>query len=108
MTVDITINIAVEGGNHFIQPCPTFNRRNTFAWYRERIYKLENEAAYDASDKRAALDKALEWGETIPTGVLFQTSLPTYEEHLGISSEAPIARRKIEPRLVTSLFQSFM
>jgi pyruvate/2-oxoacid:ferredoxin oxidoreductase beta subunit len=33
-----------EGGNH----CVTFNKINTFQWYRERVYKLNNN--YDPSD----------------------------------------------------------
>ncbi|GAF95504.1 unnamed protein product, partial [marine sediment metagenome] len=44
-----------------LQPCPTFNHKNTYAWYRERVYKLE-ENGYDPGNKLAAFEKAQEWG----------------------------------------------
>ena len=36
-----------------LQPCVSFNKLNTFAWYKERVYELD--AAYDPKDKTAAL-----------------------------------------------------
>ena len=39
------------------QPCVTFNKLNTYQWFRERTYKLEN---HDSSSKEAALQKAFE------------------------------------------------
>jgi len=29
-----------------LQPCVSFNHKNTYSWYQERVYKLENEANY--------------------------------------------------------------
>src|SRR5438876_929049 len=46
-----------------LQPCVTYNKINTYEWYRARIYKLEGEGDYDASDREQALKKSLEWGE---------------------------------------------
>lgn len=91
-----------------LQPCPSFNRKNTLAWYREGIYKLENETGYNSGDKKAALIKALEWGEAIPTGVLFQAEQPSYEEHLGVAAKTPLARQNTDPARVNNLFKSFM
>ena len=60
-----------------LQPCVSFNHRNTYAWYKERVYKLE-EANYDPKDKSAAMEKSQEWGERIPIGVIFQQERPTF------------------------------
>jgi 2-oxoglutarate ferredoxin oxidoreductase subunit beta len=54
-----------------IQPCITWGTR-PFSWYKDRIYRLDN--AYDPADQSRALEKAMEWGEEIPIGVLYQTS----------------------------------
>ena len=53
-----------------LQPCVTFNKVNTHAWYRERCYELPDD--YDPTDWHAAMDKSLEWGERIPVGVLYR------------------------------------
>lgn len=78
-----------------LQPCVTFNKKNTYDWYRERVYKLE-ETDYDASDRVAAFAKALEWGDRIPLGVLYRTQLPSYEEQVAGLKAGPIATRDIE------------
>jgi 2-oxoglutarate ferredoxin oxidoreductase subunit beta len=56
-------------------PCVTFNKQNTFAWFRERVYRLE-EAGHDSSNFSAAMDKALEWGEKIPIGLFYKNPNP--------------------------------
>ncbi len=45
---------------------------------------------YDPSDKKAALEKAQEWGERIPIGVIFQKELPVYEDQLPALSKGPL------------------
>jgi hypothetical protein len=39
-------------------PCVTFNKQNTYDWFRKRVYKLE-EAHHDPTDFHAAMDTAL-------------------------------------------------
>ena len=56
-------------------PCVTFNKQNTYDWFRKRVYKLE-EAGHDPADSRAAMDKALEWGERIPIGLFYRNPDP--------------------------------
>ncbi len=53
-----------------LQPCVTFNRVNTYDWYRKRVYDLQDESSYDPSDREAAWQTAQEWEERIPLGVL--------------------------------------
>jgi 2-oxoglutarate ferredoxin oxidoreductase subunit beta len=78
-----------------LQPCVTFNKKNTYDWYRERVYKLE-ETDYDPGDRVAAFEKALEWGDRIPLGVLYRTEMPTYEEQVAGLKAGPIATRTLE------------
>lgn len=90
-----------------LQPCISFNHKNTFRWYRERVYKLEDER-YDPSDKKAALEKALIWGEEIPIGIIYEENLPVYEDQLPALSEGPLVKQKIDPRRVEKLLAEFM
>ena len=78
-----------------LQPCVTFNRKNTYDWYRERIYDLQ-EVGYEPGDRVAAFEKALEWGDRIPTGILYQSRLPTYEDQVPGLRAGPVATRKLE------------
>jgi 2-oxoglutarate ferredoxin oxidoreductase subunit beta len=77
-----------------LQPCVTFNKKNTYDWYRERIYSLADEG-HDPSDRVAAWKKALEWGDHIPLGVFYQTQRPTYEEQVATLQDEPLALRKL-------------
>ena len=90
-----------------LQPCVSFNHKNTFQWYRERVYKLEDER-YDPSDKKAALEKALVWGEGIPIGIIYEENLAVYEDQLPALSDGPLVKQKIDPRRVEKLLAEFM
>ena len=52
-------------------PCVTFNHDNDYAFFKERIKKLEDEG-HDPGDWKAACEKALIWGDTIYTGLFLQ------------------------------------
>jgi 2-oxoglutarate ferredoxin oxidoreductase subunit beta len=76
-----------------LQPCVTFNRVNTYEWYRERVYHLEDET-HDPSDREAAWLKAQEWGARIPVGILYRSeNLPACEERVTALAEGnPVSR----------------
>lgn len=107
-----------------LQPCPTYNNINTREWYggadrkgeddkpMPRVYNLEDRD-YDplispdtASESRHAqvgafIEKSLEWGDEIPTGILLRNlTQNTYEERIGERIDTyrsqPPALRKIE------------
>lgn len=61
-----------------LQPCVTFNKVNTFVWYKSRAYKLD-EASYDPHNRIKAFEKSLEWGDKIPIGVIYMNKRPSYE-----------------------------
>ena len=66
-----------------LQPCVIFNRINTYDWYRERVYLLDEEPGYDPTDYEAALKKAHEWGDRIPLGVFYRAEgEPSYEDQV--------------------------
>jgi len=75
-----------------LQPCVTYNDIHTAEWYKDRLYKLDEEPEWDPvvrdpsddnSKKKAALDKAWEWGDRIPVGILYRNPLmDTLEERI--------------------------
>jgi 2-oxoglutarate ferredoxin oxidoreductase subunit beta len=61
-------------------PCVTFNKVQTYDWFRKRVYKLE-ETDHDPASFHGAMDKALEWGEKIPIGLLYRNPNPPLSLH---------------------------
>jgi 2-oxoglutarate ferredoxin oxidoreductase subunit beta len=53
-------------------PCVTYNHDNTFQWFRPRVKKLEDDAAYDPTNWLAAMEKSVLWGDEIPIGRFFE------------------------------------
>lgn len=51
-----------------LQPCVSFNRLNTYQWYRKRIFRIET----PLTDRYEALKSADLWEEKIPVGVIYQ------------------------------------
>ncbi len=53
-----------------LQPCVSFNKINTQKWYMDRVYDID--ASHDPGDFAKAMGLAMEWGDKIPTGILFE------------------------------------
>ena len=71
-------------------PCVTFNMLNTYAWFKERVYKLEEEKGYDSTDLMAALGKSLEFGSRIPIGCLYKIDKPIYDDSEPVFQKGPL------------------
>ncbi|WP_168122178.1 2-oxoacid:ferredoxin oxidoreductase subunit beta [Paenibacillus sp. HB172176] len=52
-------------------PCVTFNKVNTYDWFKENIVNLEQFPDYDASNRIAAMNKIMETGGLL-TGLIYQ------------------------------------
>lgn len=90
-----------------LQPCVTFNHRNTHVWYKERVYKLD-ESNHDPGNKTAAFEKAQEWGERIPIGVIYRKERVTFEDQLPALSKGPLIRQGIDPARIERLLQELL
>ena len=53
-------------------PCVTFNHDNDHPFFKDRVKKLEDEG-HDTANWQSACEKAMLWGDTIYTGLFFQT-----------------------------------
>ena len=77
-------------------PCITFNKDNTFAYFKQRVKKLED-AGHDPSNQQAAIEQAMIWGDEIPIGLFYQdTSRSSLEELEPVLHEGgPLAHQKL-------------
>jgi 2-oxoglutarate ferredoxin oxidoreductase subunit beta len=88
-----------------LQPCVSYNHVNTYQWYGERVYKVEEEAGYDPSDKDQALRKAREWGDRIPIGVIYRNGRSSFEEKSGLEALPPLVDMRSATRDLSDVFE---
>lgn len=89
-----------------LQPCVSFNKVNTFGWYKERCYKLGDD--HDPTDFGAAMEKAMEFEERIPIGVLYKGDRPSFESQVSGLEGGPLALRTPDRDALTRIMDSFM
>ncbi len=70
-----------------LQPCVSFNKHNTYQWYRERVHPVGPD--YDPQDKLLAMQTAMEWGENIPTGILYYEKKPDFHDGIDFLRNGP-------------------
>lgn len=77
-----------------LSPCVTYNKHNTYQWFRQKVYKLE-ENGHNPKNLDGAIKKSFEWDAKIPIGVFFETERPTYEdEEIGLNT-GPIVHQPL-------------
>jgi 2-oxoglutarate ferredoxin oxidoreductase subunit beta len=91
-------------------PCVTYNKINTYDYFRKRCYKLEGEEGYDAASIELALQKSFEWDERIPIGVFYRDEQPTYEDTEPALQNGPLVNQKLglSEGLFNELMEEFM
>ena len=90
-------------------PCVTYNKVNTFQFFRQRCYKLEEETGYDPSDLQRALRKSFEWDPKIPLGLFYRGEQLTYEDSEPALKKGPLVRQPLaqEKSLFEELVEEF-
>ena len=89
------------------QPCVVWNKVNTYAWVKERAYKLGDD--YDPTDKKAAIEKAMEDPtKKIALGVIYkEEGKPTYIDEVPYIKH-PVVGHKITDKIdVKSLIDMY-
>ena len=78
-----------------LSPCVTYNKLNTYDYFRQRVYNLQKEN-HEIANLRTAWDKAIEWGDRIPIGIFYVVQdVPTYEELEPAFSQGPPLKQKL-------------
>ncbi len=88
-----------------LQPCVSFNKVNTFDWYRKRVFKLGG--GHDPFDRGAAFETALEWGDRIPLGVISKARRKTAEGLEGGGRPPSPEKIVFEARAFDKLWNEF-
>ncbi len=78
-----------------LQPCVSFNKHNTYQWFKEHTYYLDE--THDPHNRVAAFAKAIET-EKLPLGVFYIHPKKTFEDNQGLYQEnrEPLYQREID------------
>lgn len=87
-------------------PCVTFNKINTFGWFKERVRPIGSD--HNPADLQAAVKLVSQGEEKIPTGLIYKTTRPAFDERFSALKGDTIAGRtagyspdRIKPLLET-------
>ena len=87
-----------------LQPCVSFNKLNTYKWYSERVYELED---HDPKDYYKALKLSEKWGDEIPIGVFYKKEKPIFRDRLTQLDDNPLVDEKIDLNKTKNLMKEF-
>ncbi len=89
------------------QPCVTFNKLNTYQWFKDNTYYLED--SFDCYDRNQAFNKAIET-DKLPLGVFYinPDRIP-FEENIGVYDDdnTPLFERDVDYSELESLIGRF-
>jgi 2-oxoglutarate ferredoxin oxidoreductase subunit beta len=89
------------------QPCVTFNKINTYQWFKENTYYLDD--SYDPHDRAEAFKKAIET-DKLPLGVFYvNTNKKTFEENINAltKSSKPLYECELDLKKLSDLVERF-
>ena len=88
-----------------LQPCVSFNKINSWKWFKENTYYLED--SYTPDNKAEAFKRALELNK-IPLGIFYTNSKRTFEENLPAyrTNKDPIYARDVNLDKLKELLDS--
>lgn len=89
------------------QPCVTYNKINTYDWFKEHTYYLDD--SHDPYNRMAAFEKALQT-DRLPLGVFYVNRRKrTFEDCTGIyeKDDRPLYERDVELEKLQDLLQTF-
>lgn len=91
------------------QPCVTFNKINTYQWFSENTYYLDEN--YDFSNKVKAFEKSVE-EEKFPLGIFYvNENKSTFDEssiNNGMTIQEIFNRRKLRKEKIQKLLQNYL
>jgi 2-oxoglutarate ferredoxin oxidoreductase subunit beta len=89
------------------QPCVTFNKVNTYDWFQDNTYYLDE--SHDCCDRNKAFQKAVE-DEKLPLGIFYENpEKKPFERNIGIYDDdsTPLFRRTLKVDKLQELVEQF-
>ncbi|MFB9762341.1 2-oxoacid:ferredoxin oxidoreductase subunit beta [Ectobacillus funiculus] len=91
-------------------PCVTYNKVNTYDWFKENLKRLSTVEGYDSSNRMMAMQTLME-NDGLVTGIIYQNKQqPSYQELIKGYSEQPLsqANLSLDKDMFNELVAEFM
>ncbi|RAL26407.1 2-oxoacid:ferredoxin oxidoreductase subunit beta [Thermoflavimicrobium daqui] len=96
-------HVIEEGINHqgfslinVYSPCVTYNKINTYDWFKENLVNLNDVEGYDSSDRGMAMKTLME-NNGLVTGIIYQNKeSQSYESLIKGFKEEPLAKQDLQ------------
>lgn len=76
-------------------PCVTYNKINTYDWFKDHLVNLDEEEGYDPSNRTMAMQKLMEHNSLV-TGIIYQDkNRPPYEDMIPGFRKEPLAKQDL-------------
>jgi 2-oxoglutarate ferredoxin oxidoreductase subunit beta len=77
-------------------PCVTYNKVNTYDWFKEHLVNLDKDESYDPSDRQAAMQKLMEHNGLV-TGIIYQNKdRKSYEDLIPGFRETALCKQDLK------------
>lgn len=77
-------------------PCVTYNKINTYDWFKENLTKLADIEGYDNTNKSQAMQTVLDT-ESMIKGIIYQDKdTPSYESQIEQFDEQPLVKKSLK------------
>ncbi len=92
------------------QPCVTFNKFNTFQWFKDNTYQLDD--SHDPTQIKSAFEKSMEGGDgkgKFPLGIFYiEQGKRTFEDNLAVYQEdkTPLFQRNVDKNKLKAFIKS--
>lgn len=90
-----------------LTPCVSFNKFNTFAWYKDHVKPLPK--GYDPGDRAKAQAMAeADENDRFYTGLIYQNAdRPTMESHFPMLAQGPLAGQPVDMQALEQIMWSY-
>jgi len=85
-----------------LQPCVSFNRVNTYDWYKKRVYDLFEEN-YVPDNFENAMNLSRQWGDKIPIGIIYKEEKTTFTDRIEVFNQGPLISQKYDYKKLQTL-----
>ena len=76
-----------------MSPCVTYNKTNTYAWFKENVFDAAQQPEYDPADRSHAFE-VLTTSEKIPLGIIYHQERPTFETMMRLGDD-PVVKQPL-------------
>ncbi|MBE3593731.1 MAG: 2-oxoacid:ferredoxin oxidoreductase subunit beta [Candidatus Carbobacillus altaicus] len=110
------VNIIEEGIRHpgfaminIFSPCVTFNKINTYDWFKQNVVPTDTIEGYDRHDRNKAMQTLMETDGML-TGIIYQDQeTPSYQDRIPGFRKEPLVKQplKLEREAFVELLEEF-